>query len=205
MPCVASPKPRSTRRPVGADSPDPGGDSRMISPAPSVPLTSPMDPEDAERILGELAAALFNTTGAGAELKPPGTEAIYRTLVEQIPAVVFMAYLDRGFGEAYVSPMIEQALGFTQEEWLEDPIRWYDHIHADDRQRWSLEAAEMLVSGKPLQSEYRVTSRDGRVIWFQCEAKIVRHPDGRPWFFQGVGFDITDRKRGEERFRGLLE
>ena len=34
-------------------------------------------------------------------------EARYRTLVEQIPAVVFMAYLDRGIGEAYVSPQIE--------------------------------------------------------------------------------------------------
>jgi PAS domain S-box-containing protein len=189
-----------------------------MSPAPSQPLRPPIDPADAERILGDLAAGLFGTTGAApsptdngarsapeAHLEPPGTEAVYRTLVEQIPAVVFMAYLDRGFGEAYVSPMIEQALGFTQEEWLEDPIRWYDHIHPDDRQRWSLEAAEMLVSGKPLQSAYRVISRDGRVVWFQCEAKIVRHPDGRPWFFQGVGFDITDRKRGEERFRGLLE
>ena len=54
----------------------------------------------------------------------PNLEARYRALVEQIPAVVFMAYLDRGIGEAYVSPQIEAALGFSQEEWLEDPVRW---------------------------------------------------------------------------------
>ncbi len=79
----------------------------------------------------------------------PNLEARYRALVEQIPAVVFMAYLDRGIGEAYVSPQIEAALGFSQEEWLEDPVRWYSHIHPDDKQRWSIEAAEMFLTGNP--------------------------------------------------------
>jgi PAS domain-containing protein len=74
-------------------------------------------------------------------------EERYRALVEQIPAVVFMAYLDQGIGEAYVSPQIEEALGYSQTEWLEDPMRWYQQIHPDDKQRWSAEAAEMFLSG----------------------------------------------------------
>jgi PAS domain S-box-containing protein len=131
-------------------------------------------------------------------LQFPNLEARYRALVEQIPAVVFMAYLDRGTGEAYVSPQIEAALGFSQEEWLEDPVRWYSYIHPDDKQRWSSEAAEMFLTGKPLRSAYRVLSRDGRVIWFHCEAKMIRKEDGEPWFIHGVGFDITDLKRTEE-------
>lgn len=125
-------------------------------------------------------------------------EAKYRALVEQIPAVVFMAYLDKGIGEAYVSPQIETALGFSQSEWLEDPVRWYQQIHPDDKMRWSVEAAEMFLSGKPLRSAYRVMARDGRVLWFQCEAKMIRREDGRPWFIHGVGFDVTERKRLEE-------
>jgi PAS domain S-box-containing protein len=125
-------------------------------------------------------------------------EAKYRALVEQIPAVVFMAYLDKGIGEAYVSPQIETALGFSQSEWLEDPVRWYQQIHPDDKMRWSEEAAEMFLSGKPLRSAYRVIARDGRVLWFQCEAKMIRREDGRPWFIHGVGFDITERKGLEE-------
>ena len=128
----------------------------------------------------------------------PNVEARYRALVEQIPAVVFMAYLDRGIGEAYVSPQIEAALGFSQDEWLEDPVRWYSHIHPEDKQRWSTEAAEMFLTGKPLRSAYRVLSRDGRSIWFHCEAKMIRKEDGEPWFIHGVGFDITDLKRTEE-------
>ena len=129
-------------------------------------------------------------------------EAKYRTLVEQVPAVVFMAYLDRGIGEAYVSPRIEETMGFTQSEWLEDPVRWYDHIHPEDQLRWSVEAAEMFLTGKPLRSAYRVLSRDGRLLWFQCEVKMVRRDDGRPWFIHGVGFDITELKETEAALAG---
>ena len=124
-------------------------------------------------------------------------EAKYRALLEQIPAVVFMAYVDGGVSEAYVSPEIEAALGYSREEWLEDPIRWYENIHPADRQRWSVEAAEMFISGKSLRSSYRVLARDGRVVWFHCDARMVRKPDGQPWFIHGVAFDISDLKDTE--------
>jgi PAS domain S-box-containing protein len=130
--------------------------------------------------------------------QPHNVEARYRALVEQIPAVVFMAYLDKGVSEAYVSPRIEAALGFSQQEWLQDPIRWYDRIYPDDKQRWSAEAAEMFLWGKPLKSAYRVLARDGRVLWFHCEAEMIRREGGRPWFIHGVGVDITEQKLAEE-------
>src|SRR6516165_12581032 len=168
---------------------------------------------DAEKALQELAdvflqqqslisnANLDLAETAESKLNPEAPlvnmEAKYRALVEQIPAVIFMAYLDKGIGEAYVSPQIETALGFSQEEWLEDPVRWYQQIHPDDKMRWSVEAAEMFLSGKPLRSAYRVMARDGRVLWFQCEAKMIRREDGRPWFIHGVGVDITDLKETE--------
>lgn len=135
------------------------------------------------------------------EQQLPNVEAKYRALVEQLPAVVFMAYLDRGIGEAYVSPQIEATLGFSQAEWLEDPVLWYQQIHPDDKQRWSIEASEMFLSGKPLRSAYRVIARNGRVIWFQCEAKMIRRPDGSPWFIHGIAFDITDPKQTEEELQ----
>ena len=190
-----------------------GGDSQRDRNS-SVSEGNSLTPEDAEAILAELAGAY--STDVATSLGPlhhfferldekpvsaeqlPNVEAKYRALVEQLPAVVFMAYLDRGIGEAYVSPQIEAALGFSQEEWLEDPVRWYSHIHPDDKQRWSTEAAAMFLTGSPLRSAYRVVSRDGRVIWFHCEAKMIRKEDGEPWFIHGVGFDITDLKRTEE-------
>ncbi|MGH9632328.1 MAG: sensor histidine kinase [Bryobacteraceae bacterium] len=130
-----------------------------------------------------------------------GLDLRYQTLLEQIPAVVFMAALDDGRAEAYVSPHIEAVLGFTREEWLEDPVRWYTQIYPDDRSRWNIEAANFLLSGQPLRSVYRVVARDGHVVWFHCEAKMVRKPDGQPWFIHGVGIDITELKLAEQEVK----
>src|SRR5580658_3453598 len=168
------------------------------------------DISGAEAVLANLAHVFFQA--APDRPKPvlapedPGPSAIlgqclearYRVLLDQIPAVVFMAYLDQGIGEAYVSPQIEATLGFSQKEWLEDPVRWYQQVHPDDKSRWSDEAAEMFLSGKPLRSAYRVMARDGRVVWFHCEARLVRRDDGEPWFIHGVGFDITELKQAQE-------
>jgi PAS domain S-box-containing protein len=178
---------------------------------------SPLSPSEAEAILSELASTYLKDPAAssgalhhfferlddkpGTERQLPNVEAKYRALVEQLPAVVFMAYVDRGIGEAYVSPQIEETLGFSQSEWLEDPVLWYQQIHPDDKHRWSLEASEMFLSGRPLRSAYRVMARNGRVIWFQCEAKMIRRSDGSPWFIHGIAFDITDLKHTEEELQ----
>ena len=185
-------------------------------PAPSN-AEKDLSANDAEAILAGLASAysadgqspsaihhLFDRLDQDAvsEGQLPNLEAKYRALLEQLPAVVFMAYLDRGIGEAYVSPQIEKTLGFSQSEWLEDPVLWYRQIHPDDKERWSLEASEMFLTGKPLRSAYRVIARNGKVIWFRCEVRMFRRPDGSPWFIQGVAFDITDLKRTEEELEG---
>ncbi len=135
----------------------------------------------------------------------PELKDVYQIIVEQIPAVAFLAFLDKGIGEAYVSPQIERSLGFTQEEWLGDPIRWYRQIHPGDKERWSTEAAHTFLTGEPLSSVYRVLARDQRVVWFQCEVRMVRHPDGRPWFLHGIGFDVTEWKLTEEALRASEE
>ncbi len=131
------------------------------------------------------------------------SEARYRTLVEQIPAITFMASLDDSVGEneIYVSPHIETMLGFTQEEWLADPFLWYRQLHPEDRARWGLEFARTCASGAGFRSEYRFLSRDGREVWVHGEARIVRDETGRPLFLQGIAFDITESKRAEQALR----
>jgi PAS domain S-box-containing protein len=151
----------------------------------------------AESVSEESLTAFFKSETLPTGLALSEVDARYRTLVEQIPAVVFMAFLDKGFGEAYVSPQIETMLGFTQEEWLNDPVRWYQQIHPDDKARWSVEAADLFITGQPLKSLYRVLARDGHVVWFHCEAKMVRNDSGQPWFIHGVAFDISELKRAE--------
>ena len=173
----------------------------------------PDDLREAENILTQLASVFFSSAadkskknGFSAKHQDfPTVTDIYRILVEQIPAVVFIAFFDKGFGEAYVSPQIEATLGFTQEEWLNEPVRWFEQIHPEDKDRWSIEAANMFLTGEPLHSVYRVLARDGRVVWFQCEVKMVRHDDGQPWFIHGIGFDVTSRQNDEEVLREYAE
>src|SRR5258708_4448815 len=79
----------------------------------------------AETLLLEVARVFASSKNSGHSSPPKdgaqNLEAKSRPLLEQIPAVVFMAYLDRGVSEAYVSPEIEASLGYSREEWLEDP------------------------------------------------------------------------------------
>ena len=157
---------------------------------------------EAEKIIEGLASIFIEANGKaygnGGGTESPGIEARYRTLVEQVPAVVFMIFLDRGISEAYVSPHIEAALGFSQAEWLDDPLRWYRQLHPADKERWNIETARMVVSGEPLHSVYRIIARDGHVVWFQCEVKMVRTKQERPWFIHGIAFDISGLKKAEE-------
>ena len=89
-----------------------------------------------EAALAELAAANF-PEGVASE-SPDSiltSDARYRALVEQIPAVVFLAPMEGGLSEAYVSPQIETILGFKQDEWLSDPILGRLNILCDKQRR----------------------------------------------------------------------
>lgn len=163
-----------------------------------------------ESTLAQLASVFFisdpderSVTDFSNEM--PDVTEIYKILVEQIPAVVFIAFFDKSFGEAYVSPQIEATLGYTQEEWLSDPVRWYNHIHSDDKERWSSEVAKMFLTGEPLHSVYQVLSREGRTIRFQCDVKIVRSSNGHPWFIHGTAFDVTQQQLNAEEMRGYAD
>lgn len=130
-------------------------------------------------------------------------EARYRSLVEEIPAVTFVAPFDEGIGELYVSPQIVDMLGFTQEEWLNDPVLWHRQLHPEDRERWHRDFARTCATAEPFRAVYRFIARDGHTVWVHGEAKVVRDSAGRPLFLQGVAFDITERKEAEKALNQL--
>jgi PAS domain S-box-containing protein len=129
------------------------------------------------------------------------SEAKYRNLVEQIPAVTYIAALDNVSCPLYISPQIEAILGFTPEEWLADPERYKKQIHAEDRDRVLTELLLSYAAGGPFAAEYRFLSKTGRVVWVRDESRAVYDTEGRPLFMQGVLLDITKRKRGEAALR----
>jgi PAS domain S-box-containing protein len=135
------------------------------------------------------------------------SEARYRTLVEGLPAITYIAALDAASTTLYVSPQVESIIGLTPEQYREDPDIWRKHLHPDDHDRVMKEVAASHESGRPLDVEYRMTTADGRTVWVHDKAQIVRDPVGRPLVLQGAMFDITRRKEDEEALRkneGLL-
>jgi PAS domain S-box-containing protein len=125
-------------------------------------------------------------------------EAQYRTLVEQIPAIIYTAAIDEHSSTRYVSPQIEAILGFSPEEWLADPDLWLELVHPEDRPQLLETIGRAHGTDSPIPVEFRSFTRDGRVVWLRDAARVVRDDTGRPLFMQGITLDITERKQAEQ-------
>jgi diguanylate cyclase (GGDEF)-like protein/PAS domain S-box-containing protein len=132
-------------------------------------------------------------------------EQRYRTLVEQLPVVVYIDAIDELATTQYIAPTIEQLTGFTAEEWQAVPGMWLERMHPDDKERVLALHEESNRSGEPFEAEYRWFHRDGSIVWVRDESLvIIPDAEGVPRYWQGVLVDITDEKLADEE-RDKLE
>ncbi len=125
-------------------------------------------------------------------------EAQYRTLVEQLPAVVYLDDISIEGRSIYVSPQIEKILGFTADEWQEkSPDLWKTLIHPDDLERCYAGFMRCYHDGQPFDAEYRIYASDGRMLWIRDQAVMLRDENGKPRLIHGVMYDITESKQAE--------
>ncbi len=132
-------------------------------------------------------------------------EAKYRTLVEQIPAVVYLGEYGEDGDWLYISPQLENVLGYTPEEWLEHPHPMASYTHPNDLPGARRAEERSLRTGDPMRAEYRMRAKDGRWVWILDEATAVRDQTGVPFVLQGVMYDVTERKRSEQELSDALE
>jgi PAS domain S-box-containing protein len=130
-------------------------------------------------------------------------EAKYRSLVQQVPAVIYLAALDAESSSLFVSGRVEEMLGYTLAEYAGDPGLWLRSVHPDDRAALLAELERSRTAREPFRAEYRVLTRDGREIWISDVARVVAGPGGEPAFLQGLMFDVTERKRAEREVHRL--
>ncbi len=128
-------------------------------------------------------------------------EKRYRMLVEQMPAVTYTDRVDESSSTIYVSPQVEEMLGYSPEEWIEDPDLRVNTLHPDDYDRVLTEHHRTNETGEPFIMEYRQFARDGRVVWVRDEAILARDEAGEPLYWQGLKLDTTKQRRAEEALR----
>ena len=126
------------------------------------------------------------------------TETRYRDLVEGLPGAVYVADVGIYGHWHFVSPRIEELLGYSVEEWLEDPGMWFASIVEEDRELVAAAEARAAeeVDGE-FFAEYRMRRADGSTIWVRDRAAVLS--DGGA--LQGVLVDITAAKLDQERLK----
>ena len=127
-------------------------------------------------------------------------EAKYRTLVEQLPGITYIAEIGMDGRWLYVSPQVESLLGFSAAEWMAEPTRWAKQIHPDDLETVRAGKTRLAAEGGTFYGDYRILARDGHIVWFRDLAVAIHDATGQPRRLQGVLLDITDAKQTEAKF-----
>jgi diguanylate cyclase (GGDEF)-like protein/PAS domain S-box-containing protein len=128
----------------------------------------------------------------------------FRAVVEQISAITYTwSWSDGRYVVVYASPQIEPILGYTPEEWAADPTAWYDWVHSDDRDAVIEENKRCELTAESFSMQYRMVRKDGRVIWVEDSWVVVDDDVEGRRVFQGVVFDITERKMAEQEIAFL--
>ena len=140
-------------------------------------------------------------TAAAVEGEAREIERRYRTLVEQLPLVVYVDALDEGSSNIFTSGGIEPLLGYSVEEWRDDPDLFIRTLHPDDRDRVLAAHARTHRTHEPLSLEYRLIARDEAVVWVRDDGVVVLGDNGEPLYLQGYLLDITPERELQEQLR----
>jgi len=146
-----------------------------------------------------VAAIVFEREAASIERHE--LDRRYRTLVEQLPLVIYVDALDATSSNIFTSRQIEGLLGYSVQDWREDGDLFVKLLHPEDRAR-VLEAHERThATHEPLSTEYRLKARDGHYVWIRDAGVIVSDDAGVPMYLQGYLLDISPEREAEEALR----
>jgi diguanylate cyclase (GGDEF)-like protein/PAS domain S-box-containing protein len=128
----------------------------------------------------------------------------YGPLPEGVPSVAYIFEPGIEGRCLYISPSVEDVLGYPRRQWLEERGLWDRLLHGDDEDRVVSNEAECARSGEKLVQEYRLRAADGRDVWIRDEMTVVfDRQTGQDPLFYGVFLDVSDRKRMETELERL--
>ena len=133
----------------------------------------------------------------------PDDPNVYRTLLESTRANPWR--IDWGTMQfTYIGPQIEKVLGWSQASWI-SVNDWAERIHEADRQKTVDFCVAQSQQGVDHEADYRALTQDGDYVWIRDVVHVVRRPDGSVDSLVGFMFDITERKKAEDKILQLQE
>jgi diguanylate cyclase (GGDEF)-like protein/PAS domain S-box-containing protein len=127
--------------------------------------------------------------------------SLWRTLVEHIPAVTYVAEADEDARLLYVSPQVEGLLGHPAEALLADDDLWYRCVHPDDLERVRAEERRSAREAYDFECEFRMVDAEGQVhdVW-ERETRVLDE-DGVARRVQGIVLDVSALRQAESELR----
>ncbi len=132
-------------------------------------------------------------------------EREYRTLVANIPGVVYRADLDERRRFRFASDGLEKITGHPAADFLEGGNRTFAEIvHPDDIEIFRRAGGvEALRPGHSYSFEYRIFHADGSERWIHDQGSVIQRDDSEVLLLDGVMVNITDRKAAESMLEEL--
>ena len=101
------------------------------------------------------------------------------------------------FNFNFISKKVENILGYTPEEWLENPTFWRDHIYYEDS-KWVQDYCKIKTNDVlDHDFEYRMVAKNGSIVWLRDIVNIVIE-NGKAKNLRGIMIDITKTKEAEK-------
>jgi len=152
------------------------------------------------RVIGIVGISHDITKRTQAEEALQEAENKYRTLVEHMPAIVYVDRADESRQTIYINSQVQEILGYSPEDWITKPDLCIDIVHPEDSERMWKELDESEARGR-FACDYRYIAKEGRVVWVRDEAILLKNEEEKPSVWQGVMLDITAQKEAEEALR----
>jgi len=155
--------------------------------------------DENNRITGYLGIAKDITDEKRAKEVLTESEAKFRTIVNNIPGIVYRCTNDEFWTMEYISHYIESLSGYPSSDFIGNKIRSYSSIiYPKDQEKVNQAVQEGVKKDQPYEMEYRIVHQNGEIYWVHEKGRAVFYEHSSDvQYLDGVIWDITQQKRTE--------